>query len=457
MAEKKVKITLRFKAIFCLLLAAFILLASESGIFRRFEALLYDAFFVLTVPRPPHPAIIIIEITDADIKQVGAWPWKRTWHALMTKALSDMGAKAIFFDMLFPDPSVPSEDEIFEAAIKESGNVYLPFALEVESISMDTAVLPNRQFAQWARGLGSINIHPDPDGTIRRLRAIYFDRENIKLHIALRMAIDYNRYAVDSVDSQALILKNGTGDKLRINFFEKNTFLLNWYGLWKKTFKHYSYLDVLAAYKAVKDGRKPEIDVRVFDKSICLVAATAVGLPDIKSIPIESVYPGVGIIATAVSNILQRSIIHTSQLLWWLGLFMLFFMSLVPLVLVSGEKLAHETLGICFFVMGYLFIVFVLFIHGYVLPAIPPILGFFVSYFTISFYNMWRITKEKKVFFNMAITDGLTRLHNIGYFRILLEAAVDLAKKDSSLKLCLLMCDIDHFKENYSEIHQNYS
>jgi hypothetical protein len=46
----------------------------------------------------------VIDIDEASLRQFGQWPWPRDRVAVLVEALSEMGASAIAFDMLFSEP-----------------------------------------------------------------------------------------------------------------------------------------------------------------------------------------------------------------------------------------------------------------------------------------------------------------------------------------------------------------
>ncbi len=77
----------------------------------------------------PHKAsgdIVLVEIDDAALREVGRWPWPRSYHAKLTDQLTDAGAKRIFFDILFLGEGLPEDDRAFASSIERSGRVVLP-------------------------------------------------------------------------------------------------------------------------------------------------------------------------------------------------------------------------------------------------------------------------------------------------------------------------------------------
>lgn len=69
--------------------------------------------------------IVLVEIDDKSLKEVSRWPWPRRHHAQLTDALTNAGAKRIFFDLVFHGPTTPADDQAFAKAIANSGRVHL--------------------------------------------------------------------------------------------------------------------------------------------------------------------------------------------------------------------------------------------------------------------------------------------------------------------------------------------
>ena len=52
----------------------------------------------------PERAVHIIDVDDASLAEIGQWPWPRTVMADLTDRLFDLGALAVGFDGIFPEP-----------------------------------------------------------------------------------------------------------------------------------------------------------------------------------------------------------------------------------------------------------------------------------------------------------------------------------------------------------------
>jgi len=417
---------------------------SQKGPLKRIEYGGLDFSFLLRGPIPYNPHIVIIEITDADISGIGRWPWGRSWLAAMAKTLSDLGARYTYFDIILSEASTDQDDALFEEALKASKNVYLPFVFQGTPYDIKNSFLPIKRFSEYEKGTGAVNIYPDIDGVIRRIPLVFFDKETPYKHVALQIAMDYSKTSIEEIKSDYILLSNSR-NKIKIPLVEKNKMLINWTGKWADTFVHYRFMDVLAGYQDVLENKKPQINVNDFKDSICLVALTAIGLYDIKSIPLQPEYPGIGVIASTISDILNNDFLYTPPA--WVTILLVYLLALVPSFLISGEKPMRETLYIIAAGTLYFLVNLSFFKQGVALNFSFPFLALFVSYLSVETYNFVRVSVERQLFLKMSITDGLTGLYNVSYFKMLLETEIKLTKYEPSRKFSIVMIDVDHFKK----------
>ncbi|MBU1147685.1 MAG: CHASE2 domain-containing protein, partial [Candidatus Omnitrophica bacterium] len=68
------------------------------------ELISYDLRFKLRPPLRASQDILIIEISDATLKNLNTWPLPRDFHASMLDVLKEYGAKMVVFDVLFSEP-----------------------------------------------------------------------------------------------------------------------------------------------------------------------------------------------------------------------------------------------------------------------------------------------------------------------------------------------------------------
>ena len=126
--------------------------ASDPPLLRLARDLTFDQYQRL-VPRTfENQPVRVVDIDEASLREFGQWPWPRNRIAALVDRLSDLGAAAIAFDILFAEPDrlsprnvvrdvmgvdpsllgkLPDNDEIFSQSL--SGRpVVLGFGLSNE-------------------------------------------------------------------------------------------------------------------------------------------------------------------------------------------------------------------------------------------------------------------------------------------------------------------------------------
>ncbi|HAE38781.1 MAG TPA: hypothetical protein DCG57_09095 [Candidatus Riflebacteria bacterium] len=132
---------------------------------------------------PRNYDIVLVNITDDCINELGPMPWPRSRHGELLKILKSDGAKTVAFDIMFSDTSRLGEPDDQEMAqqIKNFGRVVLPLVLQEKTIldnetfEIVTSTVPERPVeALLAAGAseGFIDLQYNilnPDGVIRKL------------------------------------------------------------------------------------------------------------------------------------------------------------------------------------------------------------------------------------------------------------------------------------------------
>lgn len=147
---------------------------------KRVDDVLYDVL-ARTNARQADASILMIDIDENSLAELGPWPWARDVHAAMIDRLNAAGAKAIVYDVLFSQGSAdPAEDRALGEAITRSGKVYLPQALKdagAAGAPRITGSVP--AIARGAAGVGLAHVRVDADGVVRRMAP--FEAANSRL------------------------------------------------------------------------------------------------------------------------------------------------------------------------------------------------------------------------------------------------------------------------------------
>jgi len=300
-------------AIACLSVSILFLVGSYFRVFENSELASLDLRYHLRPPMTVTDKVAIIEIGDDTIQKLGRFPFDRRYHALLTKILAQYGAKAVLFDIFFSEND--KHDAEFQNAIKNAGNVYLPYVFDVPNVSRKNILQAKGYLArsvnslhQYVAGEGHINVLPDSDGKYRRVPLLI--KYNGVLYPYLSLQLISNYLGVDLKHTQ---LKPGQylqwDDKTRIPLDEQSNMMVNYAGKWDENYQHYSYVDVLRSYASLATGDKPFLDLNALRGKICLVGLTATGTTDLHPTPFATLYPALSIHADLINSILKKRFI----------------------------------------------------------------------------------------------------------------------------------------------------
>jgi adenylate cyclase len=332
----------------------------------QLDNIIYDTRLNLTMPRGVDPSVVILDIDEKSLGEIGHWPWSRSLMAgLVNKLFERHGIGLLAFDVVWAERDTSSgiaaldalaqkdfkrvagfqevyktlrpgldNDELFAKAMLGRpvvlGYYFNSDERAVRVNAIPQPVLPKGSFAgrdvrfqKWvgytgnlpaylknAAAAGHFNPLIDDDGVTRRVPMLvefdgaYYEALSlaiVRTYIALRdngkfpaVELGYPRAATAGDYAAPEWLKVGP---LRIPVDDAAAALIPYRGE-KHSFSYISLADV------VKDRVDPD---RLRGK-IVLVGTTAHGLQDLRSAPVDSVFPGVEIHANLIAGMLGRTI-----------------------------------------------------------------------------------------------------------------------------------------------------
>ena len=128
-------------------------------------ALGYDA-------RPPSGQVVIVDIDDISMLQVGRWPWPRPVLAALINRIAEGHPEALAIDILFAEVSArPNDDQLLRTALQNAARQGTRIILAVGKEEGTNNYLPLYPLDVIAAGntLGHITFHTGRDGLVRGL------------------------------------------------------------------------------------------------------------------------------------------------------------------------------------------------------------------------------------------------------------------------------------------------
>lgn len=402
---------------------------SSSIFFERFENFFHDSFYQIH-SQAEDPRILLVEIAEDSIRELGRWPWPRQYHAALTHILSEWGAQAVLFDILFLEPSDTFNDQALAEAMRQFGKVYLASIRERQQDQFALSS-PIPVFLQAAAGSGHINVEPDPDGIIRRIDPVLKVKGGVEPHLIVKAASDLLGFSIPQ--KMKAIPRDAKG-----------RMIVRWTGPWLKTFQHVSFVEILKSYQAVQSGKTPLLHPAQFKGKICLVGLTAAGHIDIKPTPVDPNYPAVGVHASLLNSFLTDRYMESmgpqsvSMLLWVVGV-------LITGVLISLPLWAGTIFVFSVSVFWMLGAYATFWFQGRLIPVFAPCVLLLGLWLVRVIFLLVLANREKILFYRMATRDGLTGAFAVKHFQTVLNKAMEQANREHE-NLCLVMIDIDNFK-----------
>ena len=394
----------------------------------------FDLFQVMRPREQTMRPVVIADIDEASLKEIGQWPWPRTVIADLVTKLRENGAVAVGFDVLFAEPdrmspavaansfrgldaetreklaALPSNDAVFAEAINKAGGVIVGQAGGATPTPRDDAeatihtgfairgpdprpflvtfpgLLRNiPPIEQAAAGRGLFSIDPERDGIVRRVPVVMDAQDGLVPSLTMEML------RVVSRSSAILIRTDQTGVRtvalpgLEVPTDKNGQF-------WVHFNRHDPARYVSAA--DILNGRAPPDRFR---GRLVLIGTSAVGLLDIKTTPVEPAMPGVEVHAEILENVLTKSLLSSpgyaigAEIIAAVvfGLAIIIAAPMLPAAIVAalGAILIAGLIGISW----YFFIA-----HHLLIDFTYPLISCWLIYLVLTFVNYFREQQQRQ-------------------------------------------------------------
>lgn len=403
--------------------------------------------------RKHNPDIVIIAIDDTSyeyiLEKYGEWPLRRDMYAKMADYIEAQKPKSIAFDLMFVKSmkSDKASDIALTNIFRKYNNVFTamnlddqpsnlrippalpeklaekvsnPEHLHVMEYSNCRAIL--KEILDSTSNIGMINVARSNDGVLRQMPILLKYKNKFYPQLAYKVA----RHA--KKNGNISVYDDGNGEGV----------ILNWYGP-AGTFTN------IPMYKLLKAVDGKENFKYNFKNKIVYFGATAASLFDIKTVPVDKVYPGVEVQATYVNNIIDGSYIIRIPL--WINIILALILGILTIMCVM--KIASMPVAFCvsltiyavYVILTYLAMAF----GNLWVEIVAPLTFALFVFITTVIIKYLIMSKDFDTQYKLATTDGLTDLYNHRYFQEQMQRAVENTKRYNS-PFSLIILDIDFFK-----------
>ena len=405
-----------------LLSTAYTLLFKEFKPVREARLKLIDGLFHLKHSSTPLPQtakeIVLVAIDDESLREMNMrWPWSRGVLAGIIKKLSEHSPRLVCADLAFVGESQdPAQDLILSKSLYDAKNVYA-----VAYFGKDGKyVLPDKTVGANLKGFGFVNKPIDSDGIVRRMRpyALSVSGKIIDYSLTLKVISDISGSTPEKLTSLVPLLKNNTA---YINYCGKE-----------------AQFATVPVWKVLEE----KIDLDIFKNKIVFIGVTTELFHDSYRTPFGQMSGVVININEALTYCGNSAFCYLKDLYDFIILFLFLFASMaIPFRLSVRQR----TLATGILLLAFAALSIALFFNRIMMDFLGVVL-LVLGYTTVSFIvKYFMIIIENVMLRNEAITDGLTHLYVYRYFELQLRREFQKAA-EQKLPLCLIIFDIDHFK-----------
>ena len=335
----------------------------QIGIVNQLDNIIYDARLRLTMPGTVDDRIVILDIDEKSLGEIGHWPWNRRLMAeLVDKLFDKYGIAVLGFDVVWAEPDTSSGMEVLDALAQKDlkgaqgfqqaysklrssldfdgrfasamkgrpvvlGYYFNAEANAVKANAIPEPILPkgtfsgrNIGFFHWNGYTGNLPIYQKSAAAAGHFNPTV-DDDGVSRRVPMLLEFDGAYYEPLSLAVVRTVLALQTGQVPKVEpgypperFVAKSYRGLEWLKVGPLAIPVDDTASALIPYRGSKssfpyislaDIIKDRVGAERLKGKICLIGTTAPGLVDLRSAPVDSVFPGVEIHANLIAGMLD--------------------------------------------------------------------------------------------------------------------------------------------------------
>jgi diguanylate cyclase (GGDEF)-like protein len=410
----------------------------QIGSLQQLELFAFDSMVRLQPLSPPDPRLLIVEITEDDLRQQKKWPLRDRVVARLLETLQKEQPKVIGLDLYRDLPQPPGENELTEQL--KANNVITITKLPAND---GQSIPPPPNIPKERVGFSDFVL--DSDNVLRR-NLMYVRLENEPIYsLALRVSLNYlrERNLAFEVTPKALKIGDATLNRLTENSGGYQMSPNDVAGL--QTLIQYRSPQGIARQVSLSEVLDGKVAPNLIKDKVVLIGTVAPSLKDFFATPYSAtetdnyLMSGVVIHAQIVSQILN-TVLDNQRQFWYLSQWAewgwIWGWSLVGGLL--GWRLYHPLLvgaAVAIATGGLWGIGYLIFFQSGWIPVVPGAISLVVSSVGMFAYRLFWSTYH----------DSLTGLPNRRLFLKKLQK-INRQKKTQNALIAVLFLDLDRFK-----------
>jgi len=398
---------------------------------ESFDKTLRDSMFLIRGEIKNSNNIIIVDIDEKSLKDLGQWPWNRNKFAQVLENLTNANVGAIGLDIVFAEKDnssphkifkeynisvegVPNYDEILAKTIASTPTIlgylfelgdnkfvenrvpYIPaimieknkpknedYIINANGIILNLDILQENSYSS-----GFFNNIPDSTGMVRNVPLVIrydgqmypsLSLEILRISLGVsKIIVNYNSIGVENISVGDLIIPTDKYGRLVVNYRGA-----------KNNFKYVSASDIY----------NNTFNKKEFEGKIILLGTSAAGLMDLRAIPFDSFFPGIEIHANAIDNMIVQDFLSKPLEIYTLDMLIIFILSFLAVMLVTYTPFwINPFVLIISGVLFSIFTYFILFDYGIILNIFLPLFAIFLGTVISTFLDyIFEVKKEQQI------------------------------------------------------------